>query len=325
MYKLCLVVVSVVFGAVLIPELAVAQLTVVESGFTVTTLPAGVGAKGIECSPGGIWGNFVYVADSSGGTIDRIDFSDNVTTFATGLSFPVGMDFGPGPGGNFGNFIYVANFSDSTIKKVDSSGTVTAFASLLSPGDTKFDPSGAYGNDLLATTAFSAPISKVDSSGSSTVFSTLTSAYLRFGPGGAWGAGLYATDNSASPGIAKVASNGTPTLFSGGFTAPEGFDWASGPGFNGDLFATDITTGEIYRVKSNGTRTLFATLAAAADVAFCNGALYAVSFNGGCYKITASESEPIPALSTPGVTLFLLIATGATFVLLRRRRSGQHA
>ena len=62
--------IAAAFFVCLSPGSALAQLVVVEPGFTVTTLPPGVGAKGIECSPGGIWGDYVYVGDSSGGTIE---------------------------------------------------------------------------------------------------------------------------------------------------------------------------------------------------------------------------------------------------------------
>lgn len=301
------------------PGLALAQLTVLESGFSVTTLPQGIGAKGIECSPGGMWGDYVYVADSSAGVIERIDFSNNVTLFASGLNFPVGMDFGPGPGGNFGNFLYVANFGGSTVVKVDSSGTVSAFATMTSPADVKFDSSGAYGNDLHATTAFGAPINTLDNAGTPSLFSNFASAYLRFAPGGAWGTGLYATDQNAL-GLAKVDSLGVATPFASGFTAPEGFDWAFGAGFGGDMFLADLGGNVIYRIKSNGTKTVFANMNGAADVAYCNGALYAVSFSGGCFKII--DNAEVPALSGPGQFVLLLsLIAGATAAVGVSRRN----
>ena len=87
---------------------ALAQFDLEEAGFTLTTLepPTGEagGPKGVSCSPGGIWGDYVYVAVSSfsDGAIERIDYADNITPFATGLNFPVGMEFGPGPAGGCG-------------------------------------------------------------------------------------------------------------------------------------------------------------------------------------------------------------------------------
>ena len=218
---------------------------VLEPGFTVTTLPPGVGAKGIERSPGGIWG------------------------------------------------------------------------AMFRPGDVKFDPTGVYGTDLYAATAFASPINTIDSVGTPTLFSSLSSVYLRFGPGGAWGTGLYATDVPSS-GLAKVDSLGTATPFAGPFGTPEGFDWAFGPGFDGDMFLSDLTSDQIYRIESDGSSSVFALLIAAADVSYCNDALYVVSFAGGCYKIT-SNIAPVPALSMRGllgVVLSLVLAAG--FIAARR-------
>jgi hypothetical protein len=278
-----------------------------------------VGAKGIECSPGGIWGDYVYVADSNGGTIERIDFADNVTLFASGLNFPVGMDFGPGPGASFGDFLYVADFFGNVISRVDSSGVVTPFAVMTSPGDVKFDPTGVYGNDLYATTAFASPINTIDSAGVPSLFTAFTSVYLRFGPGGAWGTGLYATD-TANSGVARIDSVGVATHFIAGLDDPEGFDWAFGQGFDGDMFLVDVVAGKIFRVTSIGATSVFATLGNAADVAFCNGALYAVSLSGGCYKVTSDAVGTLPSLSTAGIlclVLSLVVVTG-----LEARRYG---
>lgn len=83
----------------------------------------------------------------------------------------------------------------------------------------------------------------------------------------------------------RISSAAVISPLASGFVEPEGFDW----GFGGDLFATDVGSGEIYRVKVNGTKTLFATLPGAADAAFRPGeqALYVVSNQGGLYRIVA--------------------------------------
>ncbi len=277
-----------------------AQLTLNESGFDVTDLGSSTGAKGVECSPGGIWGDYIYIADSVGDKIERIDFADNMTIFATldPNSFPVGMTWGPGPGSNFGDFMFVAAYSGNKVLKITSTGTGSTFITISLPSDCVFDPSGAYGNDMFVVTAYSGPIYKVDEFGTPTVWSAVPGLYMKFGPGGAWGSGMYATSQSAI-GIVTVDAAGVATNFSTGFTNPEGFDWATGTGFGGDMFVPDVTTGEIWRVDDTGTRTLWATLPSAADVAFCNGALYIVSFhNGECYKV---EPETPVAVTFAGI------------------------
>jgi len=272
---------------------AAAQLTVLPPGFNVKTLPPSVGTKQLECSPGGVWGNYVYAADSSGGAIERIDFADNVSLFASGLNFPVGLEFGPGPGANFGTFLYVAEAFGGLISRVDTSGVVSPFAPMTAPSGVRFDPSGVYGTDLFVVeSAFAGPIVTLPPAGGPpAVFSSAAAAYVKFGPGGAWGSGMYST---SGPGLVKIDAAGVASPFVTGLTMTQGFDWA----FGGDLFATDVISGEIYRVDSTGAKTLWATLPGAADVAFCNSALYVVSNVGGCYKVT----EGVTSYCTAGTS-----------------------
>jgi hypothetical protein len=141
----------------------------------------------------------------------------------------------------------------------------------------------------------------VSSAGVVTSWLSFGATYLRFGPGGAWGTGMYATDFGSGPGtgrIVQVSSAGAVTPLATGFGIAEGFDW----GFDGDLFAADLGTSKIFRVKSNGAKTLFATLSGVADIAYrpAEDALYVVSNEGGLYRIrrgdaTAVGDQPIAA------------------------------
>ncbi len=285
---------------------AAAQFTLLEPGFCVTELPPGVGAKAGECSPGGVWGTYVYFSDSNGNSIDQVDPADNMFLFASGppdIAFPVGLVFGPGPANNFGTFLYVACYGSNRITRLTPAGVPSLFANITAPGDVKFDPTGAYGTDLFATTAFAGPISTITPGGVVSTFSPLQATYIRFGPGGAWGTGLYSTSHGAVPGvgIAQVDAFGSATLFSGGFTTPEGFDWGFGPGFGGDMFAPDLNTGEIWRVDPTGNRTLFATVPASSSVTWCNGVLYVTSFAGGCWKIEFCGVTPVEESTWTGV------------------------
>ena len=327
---------------------SVAQsLTLLEPDYTAKRLPSGIGAAGLACSPGGAWGDYVYIADSAAGMIERIDFNDNVSTFAGPFSFPVGLAFGPGPGNDFGNLLYVGDFGTSALSSVNSGGSIAPFTSFPGPGDLAFDPSGAFGTELFCSSTLAGSIYEVTPAGSPTLFSGAASAYLGFGPGGAWGSGLYSTDQSGSvsgsdccfdngtpgcsdaicrslvcatrpacclgkwnqicanlaldeatcaclgygPGIVQVDSGGTSTPLVDGFAAPQGFGWAEGPGWNGDLFATDLTYGLVRRVLPGGTSSDFAQVAGAADVTFCNCALYLVTLDGALWKITSDADD----------------------------------
>jgi len=286
-------------AALCLPVVASAQFTLNESGFDVTSLGNGAGPKGAACSPGGVWGDYVYIGDSNGNAIERIDFFDNVSFFAGGapdIAFPVGMDFGPGPASDFGAYLYVASYGSGQISRVDPAGTTSLFKVFASVSDVKFDPTGAYSNELFAITYFGA-ISKVSSAGAISAFSPgVAASYFRFGPGGAWGTGMYAASNGApGTGIITVDSGGTPALFSGGFLTPEQFDWAFGGAWGGDMFATDFADGKVYRVKSDGSKTLFGTCTRPAGLVFCNDCIYLTSFAGECWRICESA---VPAKPT---------------------------
>jgi len=281
------------------PGTARAQLTMNESGFDVTVLGSATGPKGAVCSPGGVWGDYVYVGDSSGNAIERIDFADVASLFAMGtpdIQFPVGMVFGPGPASDFGTYLYVASYGSGRITRLDPTGSPSLFVNFPSVSDVTFDPSGAYGTDMFAITYFGS-ISTVSSGGVVSPFSTLQSAYFRFGPGGAWGTGLYATCSAGPPGvgIVTVDPSGNATLFAGGFVGPEQFDWATGGSFDGDMFASDMSDGKIYRIKPDGPKSLWASVTRPAGITFCNGCLYVTSYAGGCWKICES---PVPAKSS---------------------------
>jgi hypothetical protein len=330
------------------PLVAVAEApTLLEPGYTVTELPAGIGTAALACSPGGVWGDFVYVADSAAGRVERIDFDDVVFTFAGPFSYPVGLAFGPGPGNDFGTLLYVGDFAFSRISSVTPGGSSSTFGSFPGPGALAFDPSGTYGTQLFVSSSTGSSIRTVGSGGSSSFFSSAPSDYLGFGPGGAWGEGLYSTDRYGSvsgpdccfdhgspgcsdaacaasvcsldpacctfawdqgcanlalddgacacagfgPGIVQVGSLGMTAPFVDGFVKPQGFDWADGAGWNGDLFVADPGDGVVRRVTPGGISTDFARVAGVADVTFCNCFLYVAGLDGDRWKILSDADD----------------------------------
>jgi hypothetical protein len=307
----------------LVPQRASAQLIVWQSGFQTIPIDAfqAVTHLGIECSPGGEWGDFVY-ASNRRGQIRRVDSSDAVTTFASGLPYHGGMAFGPGPGGGFATFLYVA--AGYRVNRVDPAGSVSIFAippgGIKNPTDVEFDPTGVYGNDLFVTNQFVGPLRKVDTLGAFTTFSLHDTNYVKFGPGGAWGTGLYATgfDGTPQAGIATIDPSGVATPFAVFGSSAYGFDWASGTGFGGDLFVTEqgddpVADGAIYRVTSDGVVRLFATVPFAGDVAFCNGALYVAA--DGIYKVV--PFTPVPAFHPIGWAILAIVLTATALRFFR--------
>ncbi len=253
----------------------------VEPGFLGTTLSSDF-AKQVEI---GVGPDTCLYYGSNAGLKKRCAPLDPGVICDTTLQYPVGIAFSTA--GSFGNFMYVADYGIGDIHRSAGCAASTVFAALPGPGALAFPPPGSpYGDFLYACVAFDGPIDRVSSTGVVTPWLALPATYLRFGPGGAWGTGIYVTRYSYpdTVGIAKVSPTGVVTPLINDLLTPEGFDW----GFNGDMFATDASFGQIYRVKSNGSRTVFATLPGAADVAYRAGekALYVVSNQGGLYRIT---------------------------------------
>jgi len=257
-----------------------AQVTLNESGFSCVRL-SGDYSKQVEL---GVGPDTCLYYGSPEGLRRRCAPTDTGTVCDPTLTFPVGIAFSKT--GSFGNFMYVSDNNVGDIHRSAGCATTSLFATVASPGSIAFPPSGsAYGDYLYACEAFNGPIYRVSSAGVVSTWLDFPTTYMKFGPGGTWGTGLYANDytSMASPGLSRVSSAGVATPFATGFVFPEGFDW----GFNGDMFVTDLTGNAIYRVKSTGAMTLFATLAYPADVAYRAGKdeLYVVSYNGGLYRI----------------------------------------
>lgn len=295
--RICLFLILACLG---LPAIASAQLTMVEAGFTTSTL-GGDFAKQIEI---GVGPDTCIYYGSFSGLKRRCSAAGADSICDPAIFFPVGISFSTG--GSFGNFMYVADYGRNDIYRSSGCVPATLFATLPGPGASAFPPAGSpYGDYLYACAAFVGPIHRISAAGVVSSWLPMETLYLRFGPGGAWGFGMYATLNTTPPaaGIVRVSAATAVTPFISGMDSPEGFDW----GFDGDMFATDVGAGEILRVKPNGTKTLFATLQGAADVAWRtkDQALYVVSNQGGLYRI--ARTNPVGIDDTPTVDLRLTI------------------
>ncbi len=311
--------VLLVAALTLVGSAAHAQLTLNESGFVVDQL-SNDAAKQVEL---GIGPDTCLYYGSDEGLRRRCAPNGPDTICDPTLYFPVGIAFSTS--GSFGNAMYVADYAVGDIHRAAGCVASTLFATLAAPGAIAFPPAAsAYGNYLYACTAFSGPISRISPTGVVTPWLSLETLYLRFGPGGVWGTGLYVTDYSGllSAGLARVSASAVATRFVTGLTNPEGFDW----GFDGDMFATDVGTGEILRVKSNGATSLFATVSGAADVAYRPGenALYVVSNQGGLYRIRRAGTVGVGVGPAAGVAPAVSPnpARGACSIQFTQRESG---
>ena len=199
---------------------------VVPPGFSATSIPFGAEVTGMAVANGGAFGVDLY--GSTSGEVRRVNVvTGAVTPFASGLATgndrPSGLSFDKGAFGT--GLLYVAQ-NNSTVVTISPAGVVSPFAS----GGSLFSCNGLV----------MAPV------------------------GSAFGAKLYVSNGSPGSGtLSSVSSAGGNALFAaaGNFAnAPLGVDFAPvGSAFGGDLFTSVFLTGQIMRVNSAGSGSVFAT------------------------------------------------------------------
>ena len=172
----------------------------------------------------------IYVADSNNGVVRKIDTSNNVTTFAGGFGFPIGLAVDPS------NNIYVTSWQGAPLSAVTPSGSVSPIPAAISgaPIGVAIDSTG----DVLV--GLGSSILKVDSSlnvttlagGPSTGFVDGTSSTALFSnylwvaadPGGnvivgdVWNNAVRKIDTNGN--VVTVAGNGRQGIIEG----PGGMD-----------------------------------------------------------------------------------------------------
>lgn len=141
-------------------------------------------------------------------------------------------------------------------------------------GSVALDGSGAFNHDLLFE--FDLGLYRRDQAGVVTQFLPWSTGGLQVGPGGPWGTDLYTR-------TIIVAPDGTTRSSPLPFLGP----WASGPGFDGDMFAA-CGSSQVCRIKPDGSMTLFATGLRLALPTACDGALWFFNWpSGDCLSIRA--------------------------------------
>ena len=254
----------------------------------------------IECSRGGSWGSFAYLAIGTWnqdvdpiGLVERVSFSGDSSTFLSSGTHrrTVGLSFTP-PDWRGGDLLLVATVPadfmehSSMLVAYDATlaGRTIAYRIDGTVGSGAADPSGAFGFDLFYAASdgyvgdlifVPGAIFRIDAAGDESAFADRRFGEMRFGPGGAWGSDLYVAGGTVAP-------DGSFTFFPAAFGE---FDWASGPGFGGDMFAyiTGEDPGTIFRVKPDGTMTVFA-ISANGVLAGCGNALW-IANGEGCFVV----------------------------------------
>lgn len=255
--------------------------------------PARGSITDVECGVGS-WGQGIYLAEwfvIPGGdiepVIERMDASGTWSVaFAPGVnSYTPEISFAPAGWRGDDYLLYTLDplnpsLPDS-IRSISASLSGGPGVSAAALGAAAADPSGDFGGDLFlgvgSCGSLGTGILRMDAGGNVSVFASAASCEMRFGPGGAWGSDLFVAGETISPA-------GVVTPFPSAVPFVE-FDWASGPGLDGDMFAVipGAATDSLYRIQADGTTTLFAT-GDIDQIAGCGDALWVVNFQG-CYEI----------------------------------------
>lgn len=192
----------------------------------------------------------LYVSNwgvGAGTTIYKATAGGSGIPFATGLSGPLGLAFGPD------GFLYVANDGGGTLSKVASNGTVSSFgSSVVQPKGLAFDASG----DLFVASAGLNKVVTVASNGATTDFATglnTNPAAMALLDGT-----LYAATISNPGKIYKVTSAGVVSLWSlsgSSLNNPYGlaFDTA------GTLYVANYSGNSISKVTAAGVVSTWST------------------------------------------------------------------
>jgi hypothetical protein len=268
------------------------------------TQPQGLGwvVRHATCGPGGAWGPYVYVSLTNAfdpfatGGVVRLDGHGRITDTGLTARVPGHFDFSSA-GGPWGDRLWLWNSNATTtlppnILGCSSDGT-SCDSSCAGPYSYAFDRSGDF-NYALYTSGPQGIVRLTDphnctlldppplASPNYELFSSAQATPIAFGPGGIWGNSLY-----AAPGTI-VLPDGTYSTFGFPFGNLTWATGASSASWNGDMFArlSGGNPGDVYRVKPNGTATLFAT-DLPGEMTFCNDGLWVIT-NGACTEIDAT-------------------------------------
>jgi sugar lactone lactonase YvrE len=254
--------------------------------------------SGDMSEPGGLAFNsagILFVANTSGGSIDELTSGGTLSTFATGLQNPSGLAF------DSAGDLFDTDFSGNAIYEfVNNHGTLsstpTLFVSGLShPTMLAFDSAG----NMFETDASGNKINEFKNTGGTLSATPITYASNIIDPFGlAFNAAgdlyvSYDSPSGTSGGVTEFLPGNSQKTILTGLVNPNdiAFDNA------GDLFVMDAGNGDIDEVAANGTTSSFAT----------NAHVFGVAFQG----ITL----PVPEPST-----WALAAMGAGALLIYRHQ-----
>lgn len=225
----------------------------------------------------------LLVSTYTGGNIYQIALNGTVSTFASGLSYPIGMTYD-----SSGN-LFVANSANNApgfgyIGKIALNGTQSIFASGLDPQAVAFNSGG----NLFEADYRSGNIYQFTPGGvQSTFASGLTDPIsMAFDAAGNLFVGAGYGNNNGY--IMKIAPNGAQSLFASGLSFPEGLTFDSA----GNLYEANGNTDQIFKFTPGGTQSLFASVNDPNFMVFDNaGDMYVATVPGPIIKIAPGGAQ----------------------------------
>lgn len=275
----------------------------------------------------------LYVSVNGGGTIQQVSSTGVVSTFASGLTAPKGLAFGPN-----GNLYVAQDFSGSLTSMVSQvtvpGGAVSNFATgLQMPLGVAFNTAG----DLFVA-SYSTPLGILKVAAGSTTATTFSSGMNSPFGVAVNGSGTLFVANRDNGTISQVnMSDGSFTTFATGLSQPNDLKFNSA----GDLFVSNFSTGTVSKITPGGAVSTFVTgLSSPVGLAFnpITGALFVaqqgsnsiaeVALAGGSFTtfatgITGPQYLAFSPSAIPEPSTYAAIAGAAMlgFALWRRRRA----
>ena len=266
----------------------------------------------------------LFVSGYGSGNVSEITPGGSVSTFATGMNFPIGLAF------NSAGDLFVANSDNNaipasgSITEITPGGTQSTFVSGVDPQGIAFNTAGnLFESDYRSGNIFEYTPGGVQSTFASGLSFPLAMTFNSAGDlfvGAGYGAGAGY--------IEEITPGGTTSVFASGLYFPNGLAFNSA----GDLFESDLGTGTIYEFTPRGVRSTFASVTSPNELGFNNaGNLFVATASGPVVEITPGGAESTFATISGGVTglafapvpepsVFAIAAIGAVAFLARRRK-----
>lgn len=238
----------------------------------------------------------LYVSVNGGGTIQQVSSAGVVSAFASGLTAPKGLAFGPN-----GNLYVAQDFSGSLTSMVSQvtvpGGAVSNFATgLQMPLGVAFNTAG----DLFVA-SYSTPLGILKVAAGSTTATTFSSGMNSPFGVAVNGSGTLFVANRDNGTISQVnMSDGSFTTFATGLSQPNDLKFNSA----GDLFVSNFSAGTVSKITPGGAVSTFVTgLSSPVGLAFnpVTGALF----------VAQQGSNSIAEVALAGGS-FTTFATGIT-------------